>query len=422
MKSHYFFAAMILLAMALVVAGCTKTETVQKPAIDPIRIAVPSWYSPEQVKPMAEAMQAHNLHNPDQPAEFKILIGERDALLQKVLQGARQGDLADAVLVRNEWIGRLVADGLIAPLPTKMGDTVRQQALPILLPAVSDGNQVWAFPFETDAWVIWLRKDLLGQDAAPITDWDLAAFEAQIAKLGSEKTEENGRPGFAFTASNEPNAGQAFLPWYIAFEGQFRKKNDRIVLDAPIAEKTLAWLQGLADKGLAPKTAATIGPNDLLTGLAKGTWAAMLGGTGERGMLKSQSELSDKIVALPLPTASTTESTTLVGGWSFVILKGSKIGTERMVIRMMLPAFQSRKLNGNTLLPVLVKSLPDLWFANNPDGPTFLKALKTGRTLPLSAQTPAFLEQVAARVNAVFQGKETPAKAAAKLARGEPSP
>ena len=142
MKSNI---AIFVLAIIVGLTGCARHE---QSLTGGITIAVPQWYAPEKVASLAHVIADWNATHPQAAVSCKVLPGKRDALLQKILLAAQRGELADAVLVRNEWLGRLAAEGLIDPLPDALAATVRRSALPSLLLAIGDGQRIWATPFD----------------------------------------------------------------------------------------------------------------------------------------------------------------------------------------------------------------------------------------------------------------------------------
>jgi len=397
-------ALLIILFVALLVAACAKAA----PPVDALTLTVPSWYDPDALPALADALAQWNAAHPAAPVNVRRQVGKREAILQKLLLGAQRGDAGDIVLVRNEWLGRLRAENLIVPLPAAAAATIRTQTLPALLPAVADEQNVWAWPFDADALVVWQRRDL-----APETPWDRAGLATASAFAAKMAEKHNLRAAFAFPAARATNSALAFLPWYFSFGGELIVQGDRLSFDAEPAARALQWLQQLPGRTDNP---AALEQNDVFSGMAGGAYALTVGGSWERPMFARQSQLADKIRAKVVPGPSG-DGVTLVGGWSLVLLPRHHAQAPALLAALGAPAVQAAKLHSSSLLPATAATLDDPWFAKNADGPTFKSALQHGRALPLHAHTLAALEPIAVMVAETFLEQKDPALAAADAAR-----
>jgi trehalose/maltose transport system substrate-binding protein len=393
---------LLLFALGFGLVGCENTAP--PPAENtPLKLAVPSWYSPEKLPLMGEALVRFAQTRQIQ-VEPHVMFGKRDAMLQKLMLGAKRGDFADVALVRNEWLGPLRAAGVLKALPTGLAGWVGEAIVPGILPAVREGGTVWAVPFDLDALVIWYRRDLAeAAGQKPGLDWKVADFEALIEALSTK------RPAFGFSAANYGNAGLSFLPWYFSRGGTI-ETGDGLKLQSGPAAATLGWLQSLAERKFAPATTPGLQQADVFSGLAGGKYALTIGGTWSRGMLREQSELGEKIACLPIPATPENEGLTVLGGWSLALLS-DKPGGADLAGLLAGESVQRAKLKAAALLPAHRDVFNDGWFADDPDGVTFLYALEHGRALPLSPDSGGLLERVAQMQSAVLLGEKTPAEA-----------
>ncbi len=399
-----FKALLVVLFVCLPVAACTQAA----PPADALTLTVPSWYDPDALPALHDALAQWNAAHPDAPVDVRKQVGKREAILQKLLLGAQRGDAGDIALVRNEWLGRLRAENLIVPLPAAAAATVRAQTLPALLPAVADEQNVWAWPFDADALVLWQRQDL-----ATDTQWELAGLETSVAWAATMAEKHHLRAAFAFPAARATNSALAFLPWYFTFGGELSVTGDRLSFDAEPATQALQWLQRLPGRGDNP---AALEQNDVFSGMAGGAYALTVGGSWERPMFARQSQLADKIRARVIPGPQG-DGVTLVGGWSLVLLPRHHTQAPALLAALGAPEVQAAKLHSSSLLPATAVTLDDPWFAQNVDGPTFKSALQHGRALPLHAHTLAALEPIAVMVAETFLGQKEPAQAAADAAQ-----
>jgi len=396
LKSKALFVALIV---GLLAVACTQAA----PPVDALTLTVPSWYDPDTLPALRDALAQWNTASPAAPVEVRKQVGKREAILQKLLLGAQRGDAGDVVLVRNEWLGRLRSENLIVPLPAAAAATVRAQALPALLPAVADAQNVWAWPFDADALVVWQRQDL-----APEAPWDQAGLVAAAAFAAQMTEAHRLRAAFAFPAARATNSALAFLPWYFSFGGELSVKGDRLSFAPEPAAQALQWLQQLPGRADNP---AALEQNDVFSGMAGGAFALTVGGSWERPMFARQSQLADKIRARVIP-GPRGEGVTLVGGWSLALLPRHHAQAPALLAALGAPQVQAAKLHSANLLPATAATLDDPWFVQNADGPTFKSALQHGRALPLHAHTLAALEPIAVMVAETFLGQKDPVQAA----------
>ncbi len=401
-----------LLILILLVSACAGRRA--EPA--GFTVVVPQWYTPDKVHALKLAVERWNGGHPQSPVTVRELSGKREALLQKILLDARRPEFGDAVLVRNEWLGRLAVDGLIAPCPAPTAVLVRRDALPALQPALDDGRQVWAVPFDADALVVWLREDLLAaHDPQWATqNWDQDRLAALATALTVRTAGRAVRYGFAFPAARATYSATSFLAWYVAAGGEVIDPAGRLVLDVSASTRALSWLQSLVTFTAAPPTVASLEQADVFNGLAGGAYAMTVGGSWERPMFARQSALGDRLVARPLPGRAGQPGTTLVGGWSLVQLVNHRTIPAEFFALLLAEKAQTEKLKQDRLWPVNALVLRAA--ANSGPDAAVPAALAAGRSLPFHPALAAYLDEVATMVATVFLGEQTPADAAAQAA------
>lgn len=402
-KCRFTFIA--VLALCLCLAGCKQKAATRESK--GIRIAVPSWYEPVRIPALSTAIDQWNRDHPDTPAEVSILFGKRDALLQKVMMGAKRGDFADAVLVRNEWLGLLVADKLIRPFPPDTAALVKGACLPGLLPAVTGEDQLWGLPFDADVFVVWVRRDVLAKNPPRRAGWDTSGMHVFARHMTGLPEVKPRRYGFAFPAARTQNSALVLLNWYLSFGGRFSRDAQGLHLDPDAMVRALEFLKVFIDQKSAPENVVALKQNDVFSGLAGGAYSMTVGGSWERAMLARQSRLSSQIVSYSIPTPSRRPGPCLLGGWSFVLLDRHPKDTPTLLARFIESDVQTAKLQENNLLPVCSTCLTDSWFESDRDGATFKGALERGVALPLSPEAAPLLERIGVLIANVFLGKQT---------------
>ncbi len=407
-----FKILIILLLFALVtIFGCDKTTDGEEKK-QAIRVAAPVWYSPDNLPAISEASKAWNKENKDFPVHVETLFGKRSSIFQKIVLGLTREDFADAVLVRNEWIGRLAADGLIRKITPENAAKIEANLLPALTGSVADESGLWAVPFDADAYVVWMRNDLIGPQIHITLRWNIERmpdYARNVTRIDSGKAQ---RYGFAFAAGENPTSAMAFLPWYLTFGGRLSDDSGHIRFDAKPAREAMEYLRLFVDDKTAPPAVGALETSNVFTGLAGGAYAMIVGGTWDRDMLQKQSRLSEDIIAMPIPGKGDNSGVTLIGGWSFVLAKSANVKAEDFVISLFDAKTQRSKLRQNSLLPVNRQVLRDAWFDENQDGPAFKQSLAHGRSLPLNPKAVKAVQQISKMLTEVFLDKKSPADAA----------
>jgi ABC-type glycerol-3-phosphate transport system substrate-binding protein len=374
--------------MILCISGCKRIDEI--PPDNRLSIALPGWYAPEKNASIAAAVNQWNAKQPDNRIEVKILFGKRDHLEQKIAMAATRGGIADLVLVRNEWLGRLAKNGAIAELPKPLARKTRAAAISGLLGAIRKNDAVWAVPFDADAYVIWARKDLVGDLPDEMNREALYKLVEHAAAAGGTASP------IAFAATRATTSALAFLPWYIAFGGELADPQQEPKFDPGPAKSALQWMRFLAAAHGKAEEMAALDQSKVFSGMAGGAFAITVGGTWERGMYTDSSPRADKIVALAIPGG------TVLGGWSVALSPHASPGAAEFAAMLFSPEIQRLKLQENGLLPTNKNLLYDGWFAKSPDGAAFQSALKSGISLPFSDRTSAALEVLATLLTETF--------------------
>lgn len=364
---------------------------------------------------MQKSVSDWNSENPQKPVELKVIFGKRDAIRQKVALGAKRQDFADAVLVRNEWVGTMAKRKLIQPLSQKTIGLLRQKTLEGILTAVGDEKNLWAIPFDADVYVLWARKAFLPQDLSTNDSLDQSGFETLAKHAAQYSKTQKGGYGFAFATMRAPTTGIGFFPWYFSVGGRLLVSNHQVSLDEKAVKDALLWLLSFVERKIAPTNTPSLHQGAVFAGLAGGAYGITLGGSWERNMLKSQSELADDIISLPVPQKNGCECATLVGGWSFVITTDYGRNAEDFLLKLFQDEFQTRKLNAQSLLPVNKDTFDNSWFESNQDGSTFKKSLQKGCSLPFAENIDLLIDRISIMMAKVFLGKMTAEEAVVEL-------
>lgn len=398
----------------LVTAALSCKQNSPLPQVTPIRLAVPSWYAPPRCDLLKKAVAGWNAGNPKTPVELKVIFGKRDAIRQKIFLGAKRGNFADVALVRNEWIGQLAKGALIRPISEELGESLRDKSIGGILKAVDDSKNLWAIPYDADVFVLWVRKDLLATDSIKTDSVDLATLESIAGQVSTTSQKKKGRYGLAFATMRAATTGIGFFPWYFSTGGKLSVQNRHVRLDKKSAKETLRRLKSFVDQKIAPPNTPSLHQGAVFSGLAGGAYAMTVGGSWERNMLQSQSELAESFVALPV-SRKPGECASLIGGWSFVILTDNGKSSEKFFLKLFGDEFQTEKLEQQSLLPVNQDTLHHSWFASNPDGNTFKTSLQNGCAFPFAENLDLLIDRISIIMAKVFLGKMTIEEAVEEL-------
>lgn len=394
----------VLTTLALFAPSCTDDVAIKGPQPKVITLAMPSWYSPQSIEAVNVSLDLWNKENSDHMATVSVLQGNREAVFQKVLLGATRDRFANAALVRNEWIGRLVDQNLIVPLDKAAATIVKENALPVLLDAITHNEKVWAVPFDADTQILWIQN-------AFFTDNNLKLNDLLQKPQPSEFNLEQGKSLFAFPGAQTPNTALSFLSWYFSRGGELIIKKDRVLIQEAKAVSTLTWLKSCVDTHISPNNVSALAQNDVFNGLLAGQYMATIGGSWERGMLNKIAKRSVAVTAMPLFDPEGSTGVPVIGGWSFVMLKKSDTSVQKLLMLLFSNTVQNKKLHDNNLLPVNRLALDSQWFVDHPDGKPFLNSINNGRSLPFHKNINDLLDRVSLMETKVFLGKKTPDEA-----------
>jgi len=260
------------------------------------------------------------------------------------------GEGPDIIIGAHDWIGQLIADGLLEPL--HFLEELRDQFVPVSIEAFSSGGVIWGLPYLTEAIGILYNKALVPVPPATYTEF------IDLARALTDP--EKGQFGF-LTNIPQPDPYHSF-PFFTAFGGYIFGLDEEGVLDP-------------CDIGLATEGAIRGGQLilELITAgiVPVGTdYAAMTGlfNDGKVGM----------ILTGPWAVADVRAAGIDYGIAALPTIEGQPMRPFVGVQGFMVSAFSANKIFATTFLEefVTTKELKLALYEADPRNPAFLPALE----------------------------------------------
>lgn len=369
---------LVMVACAVVSLCCRRGDT-------PLEIMLPPWFSPDASHPSVQRVfEAYRRDNPGFSLRFGP--GKADLLREKLLLMAKEKRLPDVVMFKAAWAKDLAARGVLVPLPPDLAHAVAADAVEFVRPVLSDGDTVWAIPYDTDVRLIHYRRDLV--DAAglprPRIGWTLEEF-LRLAQSLTRDSDGDGTAdtwGFAAPGARSQSSVAQFLPWAWTM-GARTEPDEGWRIDQPPMVATLRLYSLLRDSlGAAPRDLHVLEQADVFQGMVSGRFAMTEGGSWEIAMIRDASPFAAHIAQVPLPTIDGVEPLSCSDGWALGLTTNDP--SRRTVAAPLLQALfsashQREKLRDHGWLPVLQEGID--WVAEEL-GEEVAWSLRHSRSVP----------------------------------------
>jgi len=339
MKSNVRNVMMLILAAAMLIAGCSPTPTpapaataepsVPDTAVPAADTAVPATDVPAAALPV-EMWTYYGDTGPAgacvktagedfNAAQSKYVLNIRNLAFtdfnQQVTTAIAAGATPDLMIVDNPDNARYAASGALADL----SDKVKEWGAADQFLAGPWNSTLWegknyGIPLGSNTVVLWINTDMAaaaGLDVkSPPKTWD--EFETWAAKMTDKS---KGVYGTALLAKKDETGTFLFLPWILQNGGDMQH------LDSPESIEALAFWTDLVNKGYAPKSAITDGFGEIYQQFTTGKAAMMISGTWNVNSVPKDAPDMKWMVA-PLPYTKKPASS--LGGENWAMFAASK--------------------------------------------------------------------------------------------------
>lgn len=169
-------------------------------------------------------------------AEFGIPVEVQEVpfgeIRTKFAVAAPAGTGPDIIIGPHDWIGELIADGLLEPLPFLRA--LQDQFVPISLGAFTWGGEIYGLPYLTEAIGIIYNRDLV--PAVPATYQEFIALARELTDPAA------GRHGF-LTNIPQPDPFHSF-PFFTAFGGYIFGQEEGVLDPCDVGLDTEGAIRG----------------------------------------------------------------------------------------------------------------------------------------------------------------------------------
>jgi multiple sugar transport system substrate-binding protein len=324
-----------------------------------------------------------NRGHPDNPARIESLSSEADRQHSEMVARAQSGQSGvDIYNLDVTWIAEFAAAHFIRPLDSSVHTT---GYLSKPLETCRFDGRLWALPFNTDAALLFYRKDLLTADALPR---QLPPSEAEMQRLATGRLV---RAGYAGQLGHYEGLTVNALEAIWAAGGDV-VEGDRVVIDSPRAQAGLQQLaRGMvAAQGLPPAVlpdSTTFTEKATTDAFRSGAIALMRNWPVAYGQLKSNQDvgngfdISSNFAVAPLPGPS------VLGGQDLAVSSDTKRPrAAQALIEFLTSESSERKLFGDGGLAATRETAyaDSSVRASRPYADTLLAAIRNARPRPLT--------------------------------------
>ena len=218
------------------------------------------------------------------------------------------------------WPIQFAAQGWVQDLSDNFPESEQNKFLPAPINASIYEDGIYAVPWFEDAGLLYSRSDLLEQAgfSAPPETWD------ELKEMALKTSQDTGTPnGFVFQGKNYEGGVCDALEYIRTHGGDVLSgvTSGEVIIDSPEAAAGLETYHSMITDGVAPKAVANYDEttSEPVFGNAEAVflrdWPGMYGDIagGAWKITAKQIEVS------PIPVASGNQSSSTLGGWTFMI-------------------------------------------------------------------------------------------------------
>jgi multiple sugar transport system substrate-binding protein len=248
------------------------------------------------------------------------------------------------------WPIQFAAQGWVQDLSDKFPEPEQNKFLPAPINASIYEDGIYAVPWFEDAGLIYSRSDLLEQAgySAPPETWD------ELKEMALKITQDTGTPnGFVFQGKNYEGGVCDALEYIRTHGGDVLSDvtSGEVVIDSTEAAAGLETYHSMSADGVAPKAVANYDETTSYPVFANGEavflrgWPRLYGDLGSGNFKVKQ----DQVTVSPIPVAAGNESSSTLGGWTFMINAQTDMPDEAWEFVKFMTSFESfkyRAING----------------------------------------------------------------------------
>ncbi|TDD69053.1 extracellular solute-binding protein [Jiangella aurantiaca] len=239
----------------------------------------------------------------------------------EVVRATASGQGPDLVNVYSAQLATHVDAGTVLPLDDYAADYLAQIGDDLIFPleGVRFGGSVMSIPWETRAWLLWYRKDLLDAAGLPVpaTLDELASTAGALAASGAAQT------GLAIGFSDQGLGAdfvEKFIPLTWGFGGEILDEDGTAAFDDDAGVQALEYLRRLHEAGAFGDEVLNMAADDVIQSVTAGTVAMAIEGSYRVGAARSGEGIGENLQTVPVPSRTPGEPLpTAVAGQTMAI-------------------------------------------------------------------------------------------------------
>lgn len=220
----------------------------------------------------------------------------------EVVKASSSGSGPDILNVYSNQLPTHVAAQTVQPITKYAKPVLDSYGEDFLFPTdgVTFDGEVMAMPWETRAWLLWYRADLL-KEAGLEVPTTLDELGTTAAELGSV----TGMTGLGIGFSNA-GLGADFMEKFIPFtwgNGGEVLDGDKPAFNTDAGAETMDYFSELYEKGAFGEEVLSMGADEIVNGVKAGTIAMAIEGSFRVGAARAGDGIGDNLKTVPMPSA-----------------------------------------------------------------------------------------------------------------------
>jgi multiple sugar transport system substrate-binding protein len=248
------------------------------------------------------------------------------------------------------WPIQFAAQGWVQDLSDRFPTSEQDKFLPAPIEASIYEGAIYAVPWYEDAGLLYSRSDLLekaGYSAPPET-WD------ELKEMALKVTKDQGIPnGFVFQGRNYEGGVCDGLEYIRTHGGDVLSEitSGDVIIDSPEAAAGLETYHSMIADGVAPQAVASYTETESVPVFGNGEAVFLREWPGTYGDIAggTYKVKKDQVAVSPIPVAPGNESSSTLGGWTFMINAQTDMPDEAWEFVKFMSSFESfkyRAING----------------------------------------------------------------------------
>jgi multiple sugar transport system substrate-binding protein len=293
--------------------------------------------------------------NKQHKGEFQVTIREMPADTGAYFDKLRTefqagGGEIDVIGGDTIWPIQFAAQGWVMDLSENFPETEQNKFLPAPIQASIYEDAIYGVPWYEDAGVLYYRSDLLDKAgySGPPKTWDeLKEMALKITK------DENIPNGFVFQGKNYEGGVCDALEYIRTHGGDVLSDvtSGEVIIDSPEAIAGLETYHSMITDGVAPKSVATMDETVSVPVFGNGESVFLREWPGTYGDIAGGAFKikADQVGVTSIPVSGSNESSSTLGGWTFMINAQSDVQDEAWEFVKFMTSFESlkyRAING----------------------------------------------------------------------------